>query len=534
VEAIRLEQNSFRIKQLERATTQVISWWWEYQRNEYDSTLISFWVENDGSEIHIRGTQPGTTYPSIKDQYNQTATIEVIVEDLNLELTKYEFQLNPGQEEIVYFMEYYSDIVSLVKNNENAKIYLDQDEQGKYLRIEWIEEWITIFQVTDVEWNSKTGKITVWPGSVTEPENPGEPVDPEPVPLPEEPLTDEEEELEEFLRQLLEDIDWIQINASENEEIENLWKQLPQEITDRIDNYIEQNRDRYSISSITSLIPAFKNKEEQHVWLKLKLFKYVRLSFEILKIEKEVEAQIQDELLETKRELIRLERQLLELNVQLIELKTQYDQNNWWKEWLEQAIEDYIVWYVEFMDISEIPALIRGIANIRLDDITESISELYQIYVNLEEILVWLSDEEKAYYESYVKVTLKLAAIPVKLDKVNKFKGKWDSEVYKKLAGLLKKWKVKVLLDDVEVKKTLERIEKWEGKYDQDWLPFENRPPRWQDESMLPVKSDWEYYKEWTVDTPWETYRGQRRIVTWKGGEKYYTDDHYYNFIKIN
>jgi hypothetical protein len=40
------------------------------------------------------------------------------------------------------------------------------------------------------------------------------------------------------------------------------------------------------------------------------------------------------------------------------------------------------------MDISEIPALIRGIANIRLDDITESISELYQIYVNLEEILV--------------------------------------------------------------------------------------------------------------------------------------------------
>ena len=215
MEAIRLEQNSFRIKQLERATTQVISWWWEYQRNEYDSTLISFWVENDGSEIHIRGTQPGTTYPSIKDQYNQTATIEVIVEDLNLELVKYEFQLNPGQEEIVYFMEYYSDIVSLVKNNENAKIYLDQDEQGKYLRIEWIEEWITIFQVTDVEWNSKTGKITVWPGSVTEPENPGEPVEPEPNPEEESP---EEKELREFLEELQNLSNGVQVNALTEEQ----------------------------------------------------------------------------------------------------------------------------------------------------------------------------------------------------------------------------------------------------------------------------------------------------------------------------
>ena len=210
VEAIRLEQNSFRIKQLERATTQVISWWWEYQRNEYDSTLISFWVENDGSEIHIRGTQPGTTYPSIKDQYNQTATIEVIVEDLNLELTKYEFQLNPGQEEIVYFMEYYSDIVSIVKNNENASIYLGDDEQGKYLKIVWQEEWITIFQVEDVQGNTKTGKITVWPGSVTEPENPGDPVEPEP--LPEEDETPEEKELREFLEALSNEAEWVQIN----------------------------------------------------------------------------------------------------------------------------------------------------------------------------------------------------------------------------------------------------------------------------------------------------------------------------------
>ena len=213
---IRFQESRIRIKQLETATTQVISWWWEYARDEYDSTLIWFWVENDGSEIHIRGIQPWTTHPSIKDQYNQTATIEVIVEDLNLELVKYEFQLNPGQEETVYFIEYYSEITSLVKNNENAKIYLDQDEQGKYLRIEWIEEWITIFQVTDVEWNSKTGKITVWPGSVTEPENPEEPVEPEPV--PEEDETPEEKELREFLEELENLSNGVQVNALTEEQ----------------------------------------------------------------------------------------------------------------------------------------------------------------------------------------------------------------------------------------------------------------------------------------------------------------------------
>ena len=41
------------------------------------------------------------------------------------------------------------------------------------------------------------------------------------------------------------------------------------------------------------------------------------------------------------------------------------------------------------------------------------------------------------------------------------------------------------------------------------------------------------YYKEYTVDTPGATDRGVRRIVTGKDGEKYYTENHYATFRKI-
>lgn len=87
--------------------------------------------------------------------------------------------------------------------------------------------------------------------------------------------------------------------------------------------------------------------------------------------------------------------------------------------------------------------------------------------------------------------------------------------------------KVLKILDDAEVKKTLERIQKDEGFYNKDGAVFMNR------EKLLPVKSDKSYYSEWTVKTPWEGDRGARRIVEGKGGELYFTDDHYKNFIRI-
>jgi ribonuclease T1 len=51
-------------------------------------------------------------------------------------------------------------------------------------------------------------------------------------------------------------------------------------------------------------------------------------------------------------------------------------------------------------------------------------------------------------------------------------------------------------------------------------------------EKLLPQRSRG-YYREYTVKTPGARDRGARRIVAGKGGEYYYTDDHYRSFRRI-
>ena len=62
--------------------------------------------------------------------------------------------------------------------------------------------------------------------------------------------------------------------------------------------------------------------------------------------------------------------------------------------------------------------------------------------------------------------------------------------------------------------------------YKQDNAVFSNR------EGLLPQKPSG-YYHEYTVKTPGSSDRGACRIVTGKGGELYYTDDHYASFKRI-
>ena len=51
-------------------------------------------------------------------------------------------------------------------------------------------------------------------------------------------------------------------------------------------------------------------------------------------------------------------------------------------------------------------------------------------------------------------------------------------------------------------------------------------------ERLLPQRERG-YYREYTVKTPGVKSRGARRIVAGRGGELYYTEDHYQSFRRI-
>ncbi len=54
------------------------------------------------------------------------------------------------------------------------------------------------------------------------------------------------------------------------------------------------------------------------------------------------------------------------------------------------------------------------------------------------------------------------------------------------------------------------------------------------DQKLLPVKKDSSYYQEYTVPTPGVKGAGPQRIIQGKGGEYYYTPDHYKTFSPLN
>ena len=86
-----------------------------------------------------------------------------------------------------------------------------------------------------------------------------------------------------------------------------------------------------------------------------------------------------------------------------------------------------------------------------------------------------------------------------------------------------------VQLDELppEARETLARIEAGAPlPYARDGAVFSNR------ERQLPARERG-YYREYTVKTPGVRGRGPRRIVAGRGGEYYYTDDHYRTFRRI-
>ena len=62
--------------------------------------------------------------------------------------------------------------------------------------------------------------------------------------------------------------------------------------------------------------------------------------------------------------------------------------------------------------------------------------------------------------------------------------------------------------------------------YERDGVVFGNF------EQLLP-RRERGYYREYTVPTPALNHRGARRMVVGRGGELYYTDDHYRTFRQV-
>ncbi|KAA1399750.1 ribonuclease N1 [Aeromicrobium ginsengisoli] len=62
--------------------------------------------------------------------------------------------------------------------------------------------------------------------------------------------------------------------------------------------------------------------------------------------------------------------------------------------------------------------------------------------------------------------------------------------------------------------------------YSRDGVVFMNR------EGLLP-RHERGYWHEYTVPTPGESDRGARRIIAGRGGELYYTADHYRSFVRV-
>ncbi|MBL8631903.1 MAG: hypothetical protein JNM40_01680 [Myxococcales bacterium] len=90
-----------------------------------------------------------------------------------------------------------------------------------------------------------------------------------------------------------------------------------------------------------------------------------------------------------------------------------------------------------------------------------------------------------------------------------------------------------VLEGTVDLKPTLDRIESG-GRFPHrnDGAVFQNRPLPGRDTPSLPNQSPG-YYREYVHPTPGTHGTGPQRVVIGKGGEMYYTPDHYQTFVPL-
>lgn len=431
--------------------------------------------------VEISGVKKSSTYATVEDKYGQRASVQVNVLESKIETDVSELTLAPGETGYISVTNYVWAVRQLFRRNNNIKSYLEsfiEDGERVYkIRVEALYSWDTSMIFRDYKkpvnnHKSITVRIT---GDVQNPDfkvfrhpdeidgcpngdyswsnNDGKCGAPPPV-VEEEIPVEENADLDETLQQDIEkDIQnifallWIEINADQSIEQWDLASKLPDEIIrkadailyEKVKSKLENTSHTNAIQIYERFIDTFHQKEKEYLGKKKTLASYIRVTFEIFKVERQSFQKLDGENEVLKKQIIEWERELLKNNYELEKRIQEFKKVQWRQEWFNQAVEDYITSYVELADITEIAALIKGIANIDLENVSASVAELYEIYVNLNEILAWLEEETREFYKSYIKTTLALSAIPVKLDKVNKFKGKSDSKTYKEIQELKKK-----------------------------------------------------------------------------------------------
>ena len=132
------------------------------------------------------------------------------------------------------------------------------------------------------------------------------------------------------------------------------------------------------------------------------------------------------------------------------------------------------------------------------------------------------------------KKTTETTASETESDKAVDAKTAASPQAAKKLQTLIPKVTVRdqdgkvVFRGDVDVAPTLQRIERGEKlRFSHDGIVFENR------EQRLPKKGAG-YYHEYVHPTAGQEGPGPQRIIQGKGGETFYTHDHYRTFQRLD
>lgn len=130
--------------------------------------------------------------------------------------------------------------------------------------------------------------------------------------------------------------------------------------------------------------------------------------------------------------------------------------------------------------------------------------------------------------------TVERVADETQADKTVGSQAAGSPQAAKKLQTLIPKVTVRdqdgkvVFRGDVDVAPTLQRIERGEIlRFSHDGIVFENR------EQRLPRKGAG-YYHEYVHPTPGQEGPGPQRIIQGKGGETFYTHDHYRTFQRLD